>query len=139
MHMAYRLVLVVTLFAATQPTLATEESWSFRAGRGITLNKHANAALAIRLAGVEANARLSMDLAVPESALVETVRGDFVYTKNGEAFLRVPVMLGVRKDGMVEIVDGLFEGDEVVVNGAYDLWMIELQAVNGGRGCADGH
>ena len=78
-------------------------------------------------------------LFITESALVETVRGDFVYTLNGAAYLRVAVKTGTRADGRVEIIDGLLEGDEVVVGGAYDLWMIELQAVNGGRGCADGH
>jgi len=131
--------LVVILCSAALSVGASEESWSFRAGRGISLTQKASESLAIQLTEAEANPGLSMDLAVPVAALVETVRGDFVYTKNGGAFLRAPVTLGKRKDGMVEIVDGLFEGDEVVIFGAYDLWMIELQAVNGGRGCADGH
>lgn len=91
-------------------------------------------------------ARLSHDSAmsreattIPASAVVESVRGDFVYAANGEAFLRTPVVLGSRQGDRVEVVDGLFEGDEIVAAGASNLWMIELQAVNGGKGCADGH
>lgn len=76
---------------------------------------------------------------VPSSAVVESVRGTFVYALNGESYLRTPVKLGTRSEDHIEIVDGLFEGDEVVTSGAKDLWLVELQAVNGGKGCADGH
>lgn len=76
---------------------------------------------------------------IPASAVVESVRGNFVYAANGGAFLRTPVTLGSRQGDRVEVVDGLFEGDEIVTTGASSLWMIELQAVNGGKGCADGH
>lgn len=76
---------------------------------------------------------------VNSSAVVESVRGSFVYALNGESFLRTPVKLGARSGNRVEIIDGLFEGDEVVASGAKDIWLVELQAVNGGKGCADGH
>lgn len=76
---------------------------------------------------------------VPSTAVVESVRGDFVYVANGQSFLRTPVVIGARSADRLEIVDGLFEGDEIVTTGASSLWMIELQAVNGGKGCADGH
>lgn len=76
---------------------------------------------------------------IPVGAVVESVRGNFVYAANGDAFLRTPVVLGSRQGDRVEVVDGLFEGDEIVAAGASNLWMIELQAVNGGKGCADGH
>jgi multidrug efflux pump subunit AcrA (membrane-fusion protein) len=76
---------------------------------------------------------------IPASAVVESVRGSFVYAANGGAFLRTPVVLGSRQGDRIEVVDGLFEGDEIVTAGASALWMIELQAVNGGKGCADGH
>ena len=125
-------------FAAVVPSIASDEPWSFRAGRGITLNEAAKVAVGLEVETVETSGNESA-LFIAESALVETVRGDFVYTLNGAAYLRVAVKTGTRADGRVEIIDGLLEGDEVVVGGAYDLWMIELQAVNGGRGCADGH
>jgi len=76
---------------------------------------------------------------IPVTAVVESVRGNFVYAANGGAFLRTPVILGSRQGDRIEVVDGLFEGDEIVTTGAPNLWMIELQAVNGGKGCADGH
>lgn len=88
--------------------------------------------------GADAEPRRGV-MVVPESALVESVRGVFVYVLNGGAYLRTPVHVGARREGRVEIAEGLFEGDEVVASGASGLWMVELQAVNGGKGCADGH
>jgi len=130
--------LLVTSLAGTT-TLNADEPWSYRAGRGITLNEKAAVALSLEVTDVQ-NAKASSTYpSIPESSVVETVRGDFVYTVNGSSYLRVPVKLGARADGLVVVEDGLFEGDLVVKTGAYDLWMIELQAVNGGRGCADGH
>lgn len=120
-------------------TVTADEPWSYRAGRGITLSAKAITALALEMAEVQNAAASSAYPAIPESSVLETIRGDFVYTLNGSAFLRVPVKLGARANGMVVVEDGLFEGDQVVKSGSYDLWMIELQAVNGGRGCADGH
>ena len=131
-------VTVIFAFSTLVPLIASDEPWSFRAGRGITLNEAAKVAVGLEVETVETSGNESA-LFIAESALVETVRGDFVYTLNGAAYLRVAVKTGTRADGRVEIIDGLLEGDEVVVGGAYDLWMIELQAVNGGRGCADGH
>jgi multidrug efflux pump subunit AcrA (membrane-fusion protein) len=77
--------------------------------------------------------------AIPVSAVVESVRGPFVYAANGSSFLRTPVKLGAEQNGTVEVTDGLFEGDVIVTNGAPGLWMIELQAVNGGKGCGAAH
>lgn len=87
----------------------------------------------------EDDARRREATIIPASAVVESVRGSFVYAANGEALLRTPVVLGSRQGDRIEVVDGLFEGDEIVTAGASNLWMIELQAVNGGKGCADGH
>ena len=63
-------------------------------------------------------------LAVP----LESVQGDptsrVVFVKDFDlenAFVRVPVVLGARSDRYVEVREGLFPGDEVVVNGAYSL------------------
>lgn len=132
-------VVALVLGLGSMVVPAAGEPWSFREGRGIALNDRASAAIGLAVAEVEAKPELAMDSAITEPVLLETVRGDFVYVKNGNAFLRVPVKTGKRTGGYIEILDGLFEGDEVVSAGAYDLWMIELQAINGGRGCADGH
>ena len=93
--------------------------------------------LEARLAG-RAGARPGVTV-VPVSSVVDSVRGPFVYAVNGGSFLRTPVKPGARQAGVVEILDGLFEGDVVVTNGAPGLWMVELQAVNGGKGCGDAH
>lgn len=78
-------------------------------------------------------------LVVPASALLTTARGDFVYVVNGDHFFRSPVQAGKRTERSVEIIDGLFDGDVVVANGVASLWLVELQAINGGESCADGH
>jgi hypothetical protein len=67
------------------------------------------------------------------------VRGDFVFVDNGGWFLLTPVV-ATRSDGArVEISDGLYEGDVVVTRGVRKLALAEIQALNGGVGCADGH
>lgn len=76
---------------------------------------------------------------LPASAILNTVRGDFVYLLNGDYFFREQVVVGARNGGQVEILDGLFEGDVVAAAGIETLWLTELQAINGGAACADGH
>lgn len=113
----------------------------FKAGRGLQLG--ATAAQFIGLATAEVAAR---DLpgaagapAIPEAALLRTVRGDFVFVANGGWYLRTPVQIGAVAGGWVEIRDGLYEGDTVVAQGARALWLAEIQAVNGGVSCTHGH
>ena len=64
-------------------------------------------------------------LAVPRAAVQGEGAGPrFVFTKDFElanAYLRCPVVLGATNDGFIEIVSGLFPGDEVVTVGAYSL------------------
>lgn len=113
----------------------------FKAGRGLHLG--ATAAQFIGLATAEVAAR---DLpgaagapAIPESALLRTVRGEFVFVANGGWYLRTPVQTGAVAGGWIEIRDGLYEGDTVVAQGARALWLAEIQAVNGGVSCTHGH
>ncbi len=113
----------------------------FKAGRGLQLG--ATAAQFIGLATAEVAAR---DLpgaagapAIPESALLRTVRGEFVFVANGGWYLRTPVQTGAVAGGWIEIRDGLYEGDTVVAQGARALWLAEIQAVNGGVSCTHGH
>lgn len=76
---------------------------------------------------------------LPEAALLRTAKGDFVYVANGGRFLRTAVKVGAPNPAGFEVTEGLYEGDTVVVAGVRGLWLAELQAVNGGVGCADGH
>ncbi len=113
----------------------------FKAGRGLQLG-----ATAVQFIGL-ATAEVAMrDLpgaagapAIPESALLRTVRGEFVFVANGGWYLRTPVRTGAAAGGWIEIRDGLYEGDTVVAQGARALWLAEIQAVNGGVSCTHGH
>ncbi len=69
---------------------------------------------------------------VPQSALLRTAEGTYVYAVNGEAYLRTPVKTGAEADGWVEITDGLLAGDQVVTTPVQTLWLVELRATKGG-------
>ncbi len=76
---------------------------------------------------------------IPASALLETVEGHFVYVVNGKHFLRTAVAIGRSGGDRIEITDGLYPGDVVVKSPVRPLWYAELQALRGGKACADGH
>ena len=60
-------------------------------------------------------------LAIPVTAsiLVEGVRGVFVKDQRGYRF--VPVTLGQEGDGWIQVLEGLATGQEVVIEGVFDL------------------
>ncbi len=60
-------------------------------------------------------------LAIPVSAptLVEGVRGVFVKEHNDYRF--IPVTLGQESDGWVQVTEGLTVGDEIVIEGVFDV------------------
>jgi membrane fusion protein, heavy metal efflux system len=63
-------------------------------------------------------------MSIPRSAVQGDAAERFVYIKDYDlknAFVKVPVVLGAQNDRFVEIVKGLFPGDEVVTRGAYAL------------------
>ena len=72
------------------------------------------------------------NVTVPRAALLDTALGTFVYLINGEAFLRTPVTTGAMDDDIVEITDGVFEGDTVVTSPVSQLWLTELRLTKGG-------
>lgn len=100
---------------------------TYKASHGLQLNEHAT-----RFAGVEI---AEFDGTLPAGALLRTARGNFVYVENDGWLLRTAVTL----DSDQQVDSGLYEGDRIVVAGTRALWLAELQAVNGGVGCADGH
>jgi hypothetical protein len=69
---------------------------------------------------------------VPDSAVLRTAEGTFVYAVNGRAYLRTAVTLGSQANGLVEITDGLLAGDQIVTKPVETLWLIELRATKGG-------
>ncbi|WP_414829768.1 efflux RND transporter periplasmic adaptor subunit [Alteromonas sp. H39] len=56
-------------------------------------------------------------LVVPEKALVPVQDKQFVFVVEGEAVRETEVTLGERKPGLVQIIDGLSEGELVVTEG----------------------
>lgn len=56
-------------------------------------------------------------LLVPEEAIVPQAGEFFVYRVVEGSARRIPVKIGVRRDAMVEILEGLAEGDQVVTAG----------------------
>ena len=72
---------------------------------------------------------------IPRAALLECSEGHFVYTVSGEHLVRTAVRVGASNDEFVEIADGLYSGDQVVLQPVMSLWMTELAAVKGGQAC----
>ncbi len=63
-------------------------------------------------------------MAVPKEALQGDSFQPFVFVKDFElpnAFLKAPVVTGIRNGSHIEILKGLFPGDQVVTKGAYPL------------------
>ena len=104
----------------------------------IEINSRSNLNFGSPLEAVFSVHRTEPVMAVPSEALITTVEGDFVYVLNGEDFYRTPVRTGAKHDGFVEIEDGLYAGDQVVVQPPMKLWLAELQSIRSGKACADG-
>jgi hypothetical protein len=74
-------------------------------------------------------------IVVPQSSVLRTGEGAFVFTVNGSHLQRTPVQTSAIEDGWVQITDGLLAGDVIATNGVQGLWCIELQATKGGAAC----
>ncbi len=74
-------------------------------------------------------------ITIPRAALIQCSDGYSVYTVSGEHFIRTPVKVGAINQELVEIKDGLYTGDQVVLQPVMSLWMTELAAVKGGQAC----
>jgi multidrug efflux pump subunit AcrA (membrane-fusion protein) len=65
---------------------------------------------------------------VPDSAVIDDGGRPVVFVqKEGEAFARRPVKLGIREGGLVQVTEGLQPGERVVTKGAY---LIRLAALS---------
>lgn len=103
----------------------------YKAGHGLQLSPAAREFAGITTA--------EFDGRLPAAALLRTARGDFVFVVNGDWFLRTPVTVAAGNGPTYTLTNGLYEGDIVVTQGGSSLWLAEIQAVNGGVGCTDGH
>ena len=66
-------------------------------------------------------------LAIPTSAIVEANGKKLVYLQNGNAFQSVEVVLGQSSGNMIEVKNGLFEGDLIVTQRAPQLYAQSLR------------
>lgn len=108
----------------------------FKEGKGVEVSEESKKILHIET--VEAVEKGDSTI-IPTSALLKTVTGNFVYVVNGKHYLRTEVKGSPIDNKNLSITDGLFPGDEVVVSRVNSLWYAELQALRGGKACADGH
>jgi hypothetical protein len=76
---------------------------------------------------------------MPRQALLKTAEGYFAYVVNGNHLFRTKISVGGQEGDAVEVTDGLYPGDRVVLQPIMSLWLAELQAIRGGKACADGH
>lgn len=76
---------------------------------------------------------------IPKDALLTTAEGHFAYVVNGDSLFRTRIEIGGKEGEVVEVTEGLYFGDRVVLQPIMPLWMAELQAIRGGKACADGH
>lgn len=60
-------------------------------------------------------------LTVPSEAVLGTVGQHFIYVRDGNYFERRDVTLGVSRGGQKEIISGVVPGEEVVIQGNYQL------------------
>jgi hypothetical protein len=74
-------------------------------------------------------------LVVSKTALLTAAEGTFVYAVNGKHFTRTKIKTGATTEGFVEVEDGLYSGDQVVAKGVESLWLIEWNALKGGKPC----
>lgn len=115
-----------------QPTTPKPVAAStYKAGHGVQLSPVS--AQFAALVTAEFTGRL------PADALLRTAKGDFVYVVNGPWLLRTPVTVQGDHLAGFTVSDGLYAGDVIATRGVRVLWLAELQAINGGVGCADGH
>jgi cobalt-zinc-cadmium efflux system membrane fusion protein len=73
-------------------------------------------------------------LALPDRAVLDNLGEKMIFLKTAEGYLPQAVEVGTRQGGYVEIVRGLERGDEVVVEGNYQLKSKLLEAALHGVG-----
>jgi membrane fusion protein, heavy metal efflux system len=75
-------------------------------------------------------------LTILQSAIVEANGQQIVYVQNGNSYQPINITLGRKSGDLVEIKDGLFEGDQVVTQRGIQLY---AQSLRGGKKVEDSH
>lgn len=76
----------------------------------------------------------SKGIIIPRTALLNTTEGDCVYVHHDDFYHRSPVKVGSFENQIVQIKEGLNDGDVVVSEGAEQLWILELKEIRGTGG-----
>ena len=95
-------------------------------GRSVVMRAQVKNSAAQLRPGMFARVRLQMGsqidaLMVPESALVPVGDNQFVFTVDSGKASRVQVEVGERRDGYVEVIKGVAEGEKVVIAGTQKI------------------
>lgn len=69
-----------------------------------------------------------LTLAIPQKALLGEFGQYFVFLKHGDHFERQEIVTGFENGNQIEVLEGLKEGDEIVINGNYQLQYISTSA-----------
>jgi RND family efflux transporter MFP subunit len=69
-------------------------------------------------------------LIIPNSALIDDAGKTLVYVKQGNAFIPTTVQLGKRTAQAVEVLDGLYPGDQIVITGVTQIHAQALLSQN---------
>jgi len=125
--------------SVTGKIAATHDQWQKATGMVEVIAEISNEPVKLDVgAFLQASCKLESGesvVTIPRAALLQCSDGYSVYTVSGEHLLRTPVKVGVVNAELVEIKDGLYSGDQVVLQPVMSLWLTELAAVNGGQAC----
>lgn len=72
-------------------------------------------------ASITIGKQADMHIVVPAEAVITDGGRSLVFVSLGNDFQAVPVKIGVTIKGKTEIIDGLYDGDQLVINGANQL------------------
>jgi len=72
-------------------------------------------------------------LVIPESAIFPEDFGKIVFTMEKDTFKKHTIETGIKRDGKVEVLQGLEEGDVLVIEGAYQLKNLTFRPKGGGE------
>ena len=112
----------------------------FKSGQGVEVSEETKKIIALQTTEVEEGSNGSQTITIiPASSILKTVTGTYVYVVNGKFFLRTLIKTKKSDGSHLEVLDGLFSGDEIVVQPVNTLWYTELQALRGGKACTEGH
>ena len=70
---------------------------------------------------------------IPEKAVFPEDFGKIVFTMDKNTFKKRAIETGIKRDGKVEVLQGLEEGDLVVIEGAYQLKNLTFKSKGGGE------